>query len=139
MGCKRQYGIFVGYLDNIDGFLVGLKSKNEVIRSRDVMFEPETENKLLVLFPAETRNGLKPSNPKTRAEDVIDLKNSSENLSYSSENLKLNSELDLNQETSKQELRYKLNLSKRLIEIMLAEVDEPQNYTEAIQSENWRH
>jgi len=106
------------------------------------MFEPETEDKLLVLFLAETCNRLKPNNPKTRAEeDVIDLKNSSENLSYSSEDLKLNSDVDLNQETSKQELRtrYKLNPPKRLIEIILAEVDEPQSYTEAIQSENWRH
>jgi len=38
-------------------------------------------------------HGLKPNHSKIRAEeDVIDLKNSSENLSYSSEDLKLNSE-----------------------------------------------
>lgn len=140
---KGQHGIFVGYSDNIDGFRIYLKSKNKIIRSRDVIFEPEKADKLLALFPSQANNKSETNDPKEFAEkNVIEPQNLSDNSSCdSSKDSSLDSEDTLLEETPKRELRdrSKLNQPKRLIEIMLAEINEPRSYNEAVKSEEYHH
>lgn len=51
---KGQRGIFVGYSNEIDGLLVWIKPGNHIVRSKNVVFEPENAGKTLALFSDET-------------------------------------------------------------------------------------
>lgn len=50
-GIQKRPGIFIGYSDGIDGFRVWIRSENQVIRSKSVVFESETT---VALFPEKT-------------------------------------------------------------------------------------
>lgn len=114
---KGQRGIFVGYSVEIDGFRIWLKSKkNKVVRSKNVVFEPDSGEKTVALIPEETEE--RPTEP------LFDFpKNVSEDNKEVQELRKIPSRVLRD--------RKKLKPPSRLAEMCLTEVDEPRDYSEA--------
>lgn len=119
---KGKAGVFVGYSDGVDGYRVWIESENRIIRSKDVIFEPEKTGRTVALLPSE----LNDEKSKSQPEDEANVFKDSAEVSSSDRQLRN---------------RQQLKKPDRLIEIMLAEINEPKNYTEAITSvdhEHWR-
>lgn len=136
---KGKRGVFVGYSDNLDGFHIWLKSENHIIRSKDVVFEPETAGRLLTLFPSETNNDAQAEKQKSESDSVKSASESSPELAPdSSETQTWETPVS---STIKRQLRDRQNLQapKRPIETMSAEVDDLRNYSEAMKSAEKEH
>ena len=139
---KGKRGVFVGYSDNIDGFRIWFESENRVVRSKDVVFEQETAGKLLTLFPSETNDDTQDKNQKGEPEP---LKSSHESSPESSPEVP-DSKNEQAWETpatsaAGRQLRDRQNMQapKRLVEMMVAEIIEPKNYSDAMKTTEKAH
>lgn len=137
---KGKRGVFVGYSDSMDGFRVWIKSENHIVRTKDVVFDLETAGKLLTLFPGETNDDARAEEHKCESDSVKSSPESSAKLQAPDSSEKQTRETPVSSTTGRQ-LRNRQNLQapKRLVEIMIAEVDEPRNYSEAIKSAEKTH
>lgn len=114
---KGKRGVFVGYTDDVDGYRIWIKSENYcIVRSKNVIFEPEEPGKTVSLFPVEINDD----------RDITDFTNVSS---------------DNNAETSVRQLRNRalIKAPERIIETMIAEIDEPRSYAEALKSAECLH
>jgi hypothetical protein len=115
---KGLRGKFVGYSEDIDGYRI-LMSSNQIIRSKDVVFEPD-RNIVHVNIPIIESS----QNNIVENSDAENQTTEREEPSYETESLKTR-------------LRTADSIKKpvRLIESMLAEIEEPIDYNEALKSE----
>lgn len=141
---RRVRWVFIG--DNIDGFRVWHKSERCVIQSKDVEFGKEDTGRLLTLFPE--KNNETNELPTQKRNDVSDPGNQSTvSVSECHADSKEESKIDTLQvsetplSTTGRQLRDKkiLKAPKCLIELMVVEVNEPKNYTEAMMSAEKAH
>lgn len=129
---KSQRGILVGYSDSIEGYRIWLKSSNQIIRSRDVVFEPEYSSAWI------------PDRPETINEEPKDQRNALPSpvpTNSSSEDLPEEDQSTETPKPSERGLRDRAAIRppRRLIESMLAEIDEPGSFSQAINSPDKQH
>lgn len=128
---KAMTGIFVGYSDNIEGYRIWLKSTNQIIRSRNVVFEPERPGKTLAWIPQRDF---------TVEEEVKEKGSTLPNSSIEDSSFEENQPMETPKlPERKLHDRAVLNPPRRLIELMLAEVDEPKGFVQAVNSLNKQH
>ena len=141
---KGQPGIFVGYTDGIDGYRVWLKSENKIILSKHVTFKPDKGGKVLTLFETQQNGNLE---EHSRERDEL-LQQEDQESAYDTavEISDDSNDKDIElppQPTGDHVLRDRSTIKppSRLIEADLLEVDEPRNYTDAVNSpqhEEWK-
>lgn len=136
---KGRRGIFVGYSDEMDGYRVWIKSENRVVRSRNVVFEPEISGRLMTLFPLEAEEDNyteevqvipgSGSEEVPEAEFVPDVEEPAADCP---------SDVPVELPEPERQLRDRAGIRppRRYYEAMLAEVEEPTSYEGAIKSQH---
>ena len=125
---KGKRGVFVGYSDEVDGYRIWIQPENSVVRSRNVVFEPEIAEQMLSLFPVDVDDGAEVDEavPDLQEDEKLHLAagSSTDGLIESPRHLRD---------------RSTIKSPERLIEVMLAEIDEPRSFAEANNSRERLH
>lgn len=125
---KGKKGVLVGYSSEINGFRVWIKDENKVIRSKNVIFEPENTSKAVIITSTEMVT--------QDSEDIQELKEESDSISEDTV-VKPSSPKSSSPSLLHLRDRNTLQVPTRYAETMVTEI-EPRDYKEAIESTDAR-